>query len=185
MNLDRDIVFLDTETLGLERTAPIWEFAAVRLHRFGAVPDASLQFQIVHQQGAWLESLPELFVADYQDRYDAGTAWLPNFAAREIRDFTADAVIAGSNPAFDMERIDLLMAGAGLRPHWHYHPLDIPSMVAGYFTSGVPNVTPLTWRSSDLSRLIGVEPDDFARHTAMGDVQWCLAQWRQMTGGDA
>jgi DNA polymerase III epsilon subunit-like protein len=40
----------------------------------------------------------------------------------------------------------------------------------------------LPWNSNQLSRRLGVDPDNFARHTAMGDVQWCLAQWRAMNG---
>ena len=33
ITLDRDIVILDTETLGLDSRAPIWEFAATRLRQ--------------------------------------------------------------------------------------------------------------------------------------------------------
>lgn len=31
------------------------------------------------------------------------------------------------------------------------------------------------WGSEDVSRALGIDPDDFARHTAMGDVLWAMA----------
>lgn len=177
---DRDLYFLDTETLGLDREAPVWEFAAIRIHDGEEV--ARTEFLIEHDRGGWLDTLPEQFRADYRARYWAELAIPQHQAAREIRLMTDGAIIAGSNPAFDMDRLELLLRQAGEEPGWHYHPLDIPSMVIGCITEGIPGVAErLTWRSTDLSRLVGVDPDGFARHTAMGDVQWCLAQWRQMT----
>lgn len=87
IDFDRDLCFLDVETLGLDRHAPIWEFAAIRV------------------------------------------------AAQPVSEF-----------------------------------LD------GDLTVTLP------WNSNQLSRRLGVDPDEFPRHTAMGDVQWCLAQWRQANG---
>lgn len=31
------------------------------------------------------------------------------------------------------------------------------------------------WRSEDVSRALGINPDDYARHTALGDVRWAMA----------
>jgi hypothetical protein len=182
MNLDRDLCILDTETLGLDRRAPVWEFAAVRLDRGGYLR-LETSFQILHNESDWLETLPESFADDYRARYDEASAMRPSVAAVEIRAVTDGAIIAGSNPSFDMDRLEMLLRQYGIEPGWHFHPLDIPSMVAGHVAAGIPNVSPVTWRSSELSRLVAVEPDEFARHTALGDVNWCLAQWRRMAGG--
>jgi hypothetical protein len=39
------------------------------------------------------------------------------------------------------------------------------------------------WDSEALSRALGVDPDTFARHTAMGDVRWAMAIHDQVMGG--
>lgn len=188
ITFDRDICFVDTETLGLERQAPIWEFAAIRLRDNKVY--SSCEFFIGHDHGYGTDGLPQEFAADYRARYNAAEAMSPSEAASFIKGVTRDAIIAGSNPSFDMERLDVLLREQGREPLWHYHPLDIPSMAAGYLARSVlayrdlADTLPIRveWKSSDVSRRIGVNSANFARHTAMGDVQWCLAQWRAMNG---
>jgi len=186
ITLDRDLCFLDTETLGLDPDAPIWEFAAIRVNRDGTRDE--LHFQILHQPGNWLESLPEQFADDYRARFDIQAAIPPALAAKAIAKFTAGAIVLGANPGFDIERLTALLARHKRTPEWHYHPLDIGSMAVGYLARTllavrelVDGPVPVWWSSDDLSRRIGVNPDDFARHTALGDVEWCLAQWQAMT----
>lgn len=190
ITFDRDIVFLDTETLGLDRRAPIWEFAAVRLRGNEIV--STEEWFVGHDHGYGTNGLPEVFAADYRTRYDADVAVSPAAAAKAIATITSDAIVAGSNPSFDMDRLGLLLRHYGYEPGWHYHPLDIPSMVVGQVARSGLHLParrtpprPLPWNSSQLSRRLSVDPDDFARHTAMGDVQWCLAQWRAMNGVSA
>lgn len=186
--LDRDLCFIDCETLGLDIEAPIWEVAAIRLRADGTRDE--YQCQILHHSGNWLDTLPAQFADDYRRRFDLQLAVPGAQAAREIHAFTDGAIIAGSNPSFDMERLALIMQRyCGLTPGWHYHPLDIPSMVVGCEAgmgldlSKPPGNTELEWNSSRLSSRVGVNPDSFARHTAMGDVLWTLAQWNAMNGG--
>lgn len=186
ITLDRDICFCDVETLGLDPAAPIWEFAAIRLNRDGTRDE--LHCQILHQPGHWPDTLPAQFADDYRARFDIQAAISSGMAAREIQRITDGAIIAGSNPAFDMERLTRLLERCARTPTWHYHPLDIPSMALGHLTRSILGVRELAdgplrvrWSSDELSRRIGVNPGDFARHTAMGDVEWCLAQWQAMT----
>lgn len=181
VTLDRDLCFLDCETLGIDPAAPVWEFAAIRVNRDGTRDE--LHCQILHQPGHWLDTLPEQFAADYRARFDLQKAAPPAMATREIQAITDGAIIAGSNPAFDMERLTRLLARCARTPTWHYHPLDIPSMVVGWASSFDVDAH-LTWKSDKLSAVAGVSPDDYDRHTAMGDVQWCLAQWEAMTADD-
>lgn len=186
ITLDRDIVILDCETLGLDRHAPIWEVAAIRLRDGQQVEQ--LHCQILHQQAGWLDTLPERFANDYRARFDAQAALPSMQAAKLIQAITADAIVAGSNPSFDTERLTLLLESRGLQPGWHYHPLDIPSMVVGY-AARVRTLNPMPhqfrWKSDQLAEHVGVDSADYPRHTAMGDVQWCLAQWQAMTGQQA
>lgn len=39
------------------------------------------------------------------------------------------------------------------------------------------------WDSEAVSRAVGVNPDDFERHTAMGDVRWAMAIYDAVMGG--
>lgn len=182
ITFDRDLCFVDVETLGLDRNAPIWDFAAIRLSAGQIV--AREEFLIEHERGDWLDKLPEVFTADYRARYWSEFAAGPGEAAEAIKTITDGAIVAGSNPSFDMDRLEILLLGEGLEPGWHFHSLDIPSMAAGFTAHRKSFVveSKLEWRSDALSQRIGVDPGDFARHTAMGDVQWCLAQWQAMNG---
>lgn len=181
ITLDRDLCFCDTETLGLDPEAPIWEFAAIRLNQNGTRDE--LHCQILHQQDHWLESLPEQFAEDYRARFDLQAAIPPAMAAREIQRITDGTIIAGSNPAFDTERLTRLLERCARTPTWHFHPLDIPSMIVGWMAA--PDDVNLPWKSDALSELTGILPQNYQRHTALGDVQWCLAQWEAMTGAGA
>lgn len=189
ITFDRDIVFLDCETLGLKRDAPIWEFAAIRLRGNEIV--AMEEFLIRHDEDYGTNDLPEAFAEDYRTRFQHQAARGTHDAALAIHGITEEAIIAGSNPSFDMDRLELLLREEFLIPSWHHHPLDIPSMVLGQIARSVVAATVelgeeigllLKWNSNQLSRRLTVNPDDFPRHTAMGDVQWCLAQWQKMNG---
>lgn len=188
ITLDHELCFTDCETLGLDREAPIWEVAAIRLRADGTRDE--YHAMVLHHPGNWVDFLPEVFADDYRRRFDLQLAVPGAQAAREIRAFTDGAIIAGSNPSFDMDRLALLMRKYGVpAPGWHFHPLDIPSMVVGCEAgigldlSKTPRNAELEWNSSRLSSHVGVNPANYARHTALGDVLWTLAQWDAMEGG--
>lgn len=171
-----NIVFLDTETMGLDPEAPVWEFAAIRCRP--GLPVQTREFLIEHDPGRWLDDRdwPQAMKDDYRDRYVSALA-LPEWrAVEEINYITNGAVIIGCNPGFDIERLTILMRRNGIEPSWHYHPDDIASMAAGYLAAH-GQCPPRPWKSDHLSRLIGVDPDQYERHTAMGDVHWCQAQY--------
>lgn len=90
--------------------------------------------------------------------------------------------LIGANPAFDAERIarQWLEPLAVERP-WHYHLMDIETIVIGYLKAR-DELPKGPWRSDQLSELIGVDPKDYPRHTAMGDVRWVMAQWDVVFG---
>ena len=191
-----DFVILDTETLGLDPAAPIWEFAAVR--QFADGVDESIEFFIRHDPAHWLDELAkqpngQQFVDDYTERHIVDDALDEQSAAAMIHIVTRDAVIVGCNPSFDLERIANLLRRNGLEPAWHYRPVCVTTFAAGVLhvcadALGVPKpaadtVLTLPWSSEAISRAIGVNPDDFTRHTAMGDVLWTVAQWDAIMEG--
>lgn len=194
-----DIVFLDTETLGLDPDAPVWEFAAVR--RLDPVGEVELHFTIQHDPARWLDGFPEEFLADYLARYDPAEAWGEVAAVGAIHAITKGAHIIGAVPSFDAERLAKLLRRNGIEPEWHYHLIDVENVVVGYL-HGVaaraidearmrgeePDLALVNrhlsppWKSDQLSAAVGVNPDDYARHTAMGDVRWSMAQWDAVIG---
>ncbi|MGU3650639.1 hypothetical protein [Mycolicibacterium sp. A43C] len=199
-----DIIFLDTETLGLEPDAPIWEFASLR--RFSAGPPEIIEFQIRHDPDQWVATMMEQpngeqFVADYTRRYNQDDAIGEDAAAVLIHRATLDAVVVGCNPSFDLERLGRLLSRHGLTPGWHYRPLCVTTMAAGWLhgvaareidnsiewgESPDPDLVnrklPVPWSSDALSAAIGVDPAEYPRHTALGDVLWAAAQWDVMHG---
>lgn len=175
-----DIVFLDTETLGLNADAPIWEFAAVRCSPSGERTVAEIF--ISHHPGRWLDSFPAQFREDYENRFNPDLAFSGFEASQIIDDITRGAHIIGAVPNFDTERLTKLLRRNSIEPAWHYHLIDIENVVVGYLAAGGKLVSP-PWKSDQLSAAVGVDPNDFQRHTAMGDVKWTMAQWDAVMGG--
>lgn len=178
-----DLVFMDTETLGVHVDAPIWEFAAVRRKSLGGelAAEQSLHIQIHHYADPWLtgdDPLPEQFQADYRARFRYADAVGQSEAAQMIAEFLQGRPhIVGAVPNFDTERIARqLLRPAHIPEPWHYHLIDVENLVVG-FLAGRSMLMEPPWKSDDLSRAVGVDPDQFARHTAMGDVRWAMAQY--------
>lgn len=116
---------------------------------------------------------------------------------RVFRDLTAGSHLCGAVPSFDEERLRRLLNRNGVLHRWHYHLVDVEALAAGYIaakcegeaadgTRGtVPEIRPdgsinhidgrPPWKSESLSRAVGVNPDDFDRHTALGDARWAKA----------
>ena len=176
-----NLLFLDTECLGTDPAAPTWEIAAVRVWPGGH--ERTLEVLVEHDPGDWPLTLPKAFCDDYRNRYHADDAYPARQAIRYLADLIGDGVpiVVGSNPSFDMTRLEKLSADVDGEPlAWYYHPLDMPTLAHGWLLGkGVAPAPP--WKSDLLSQMIGVSPTDFDRHTAMGDVKWCMAMWNLVT----
>lgn len=81
MRVKTPLVFLDTETCGLDLTDPIWEVAAVRVEADGA--KSLHRFYVEHDVSA-ADGLPPQFKKDHDDRYDPSTALTLKESAEEI-----------------------------------------------------------------------------------------------------
>jgi hypothetical protein len=89
--------------------------------------------------------------------------------AASVMELTADAHLVGAVPSFDAAFLTPLLRKWGCCPAWHYHLVDVEALAAGLVQAEPP------WNSGDLSRKVGVEPDQFDRHTALGDARWARA----------
>jgi len=163
------LVFLDTETCGLGMDDPIWEVALIRREQDGA--ETRHEFFVQHDTAA-AQKLPEHFRADHTARYDPAAAWPVDQLATVLNYLLRDRPhLVGAVPDFDAYRLTHQLGVSG----WHYHLIDVENLAAGYLAGSGRLLPDLPWDSNTLSRAVRVNPDNFARHTAMGDVMWARA----------
>lgn len=132
MTLSNDLVFIDTETTGLELEHDIWEIAY-------AIGDGPVVSAIVPHslQNADLKALE---MNGYRVRFQ------PGFVDRtfdvDLRSRLAGKTLVGANPSFDAYR---LQRRWGVAP-WRYRMLDVESMAFGLVSGfdSVPGLKNLT-----------------------------------------
>lgn len=178
------LCFIDTETTSLDReTREVWEIAMVRREPDGTETSYGAMIAGVDLTHADPRSLA---IGRFYERYDIEHNGVPEGlfsalsnpgypyaleVARVVERMTRGAHLVGAVPSFEDVSLRPLLARAQLAPAWHYHLVCIENIVAGALGVRPP------YSSDWLSRQIGVEPADFDRHTAMGDVRWVMAQW--------
>lgn len=132
---------------------------------------------------------------------------------RHFAELTWGAHMIGMVPSFDTDRLGRLLRNNGACPGWHYQPIDVEAVAAGYVLGRakgialtavstiqantlaeagggrVPDIgqfagaldarakAALPIDSEDISRAVGIEPDKYPRHTAMGDACWARDVW--------
>lgn len=174
-----NLAFVDIETTGLDPDRhQIWEVAIIL--RGGDGLDRPRRWLLpVNVEWADPEALD---IGGFHDRHPQGTRWsegvtdsdytmdMYRFAA-EVCHLTYGAHLVGAVVSFDEERLRRLMQQCHIAPLWHYHLVDVEALVAGKWSIQPP------WDSSELSRLVHVDPDQFDRHTAMGDARWARAMY--------
>jgi hypothetical protein len=178
------VCFLDTETLGLDPDFnPVWEVGLI-------LPSGEeVEFQIqVTDRDISLAHPKALEISGFHDRYNARAAVHPAYAASRLWLYIESGThIVGAVPSFDEERLRRLMWHHGRSPRWHYHLIDVEALAAGFVAGsssqgGFDHIEEPPWDSEYLSGLVGVNPDQFARHTALGDARWARAIYRAVMG---
>lgn len=77
--------------------------------------------------------------------------------------------MVGAVPSFDAAFLTRWLNAHGQAATWHYHLVDVEALAAGRGQWEPP------WNSNDLSSSVGVDPEQFDRHTALGDARWAKA----------
>lgn len=194
------IVFMDTETTGLDPDDEVWEFAAVRRETDGA--EIRRRWFVRHNV-AKAARLPASFRDDHRERYNPTLALTrANFAAELQMLFLEKpgdppAHVVGAVPNFDTERLArILRDELGEPPPWHRHLVDVETLAVGALRTRA-RIAPLLggeradllrliempWDSDAVSRALGVEPPGpGVRHTAMGDVLWTIDLYDAVMG---
>lgn len=201
------LVFLDTETTGLELDADVWELAAIRREPDGA--ETTLHLFIEHDLDK-CKRLPEYFRADHLKRFPRVDQHDPDplldghkspVAARSYAGYALGKMLAdrphlvGAVPDFDAYRLEPILNEGGMTERWHYHLIDVETLAVGWLygrygpRAGGPPVeaegeaVTLPWDSNKLSAAVGVDPELFDRHTALGDALWARAIYDAVTSG--
>jgi hypothetical protein len=167
------VVFLDTETLGLDPDIhPVWEIGLI-------VGPAEYTWQIRPTGRELANAHPKaLEIGRFEERYDDGHAYQrPDMARILAKAIPAGAHLAGAVISFDEERLRRFLWAHGQPIPWHYHLVDVEALAAGKVGAVPP------WDSGELSMAVGVDPQDFDRHTALGDARWAQAIYRAVMGG--
>lgn len=194
------LVFIDTETTSLRADRRAWEIGLI-IRRPGHPDHAQSWFISAADLDLGGADLMSLKVGRFHDRhpeYVRNPALEPRrpFGEEEtlqkVEELTRGAHLVGAVVSFDAEVLAERMRWHGICPSWHYHLIDIEAMAVGYLHrerardgSGREmdgSLTALPWNSNDLSRAVGVDPDGFDRHTALGDAKWARAIYDAITG---
>lgn len=175
------LAFVDTETTGLDPDRhEIWEVGLIVREDDGAEHEHSWQLPVDLGRADPMA----LNIGRFHDRRARGDdVDLANFAAEFVR-WTHGAHLVGAVVSFDADRLWRLLRRLGQCPMWHYHLIDVEAFAAGWIMGSGPaiEVGRPPWSSADLSKTVGVDPDLFDRHTALGDARWAKAIYDAVMG---
>lgn len=155
-----DLLFLDTETVHLHPfCGSVWEVAWMRLDD----PEPTVHLVA---PSLMLADPTALEVGGFFDRFDQDASTPRDDVLAELTKALDDRpALAGSAPWFDERH--LLANWPELLDVWHHHHVDVPTLICGSSSDG-DDVPP--WRLSQAARWAGIDPHDYPRHTAAGDV---------------
>jgi DNA polymerase III epsilon subunit-like protein len=193
------VAFINTETTGLDPDRhEIWEVGLILpdgTEREWQLPvdlsradPMALNIGLFHERRA-----KSMGVAPGVLRNGVTTS-TPSLAvfATDFVDLTRGLHLVGAVVSFDTDRLWRLLRANGQCPMWHYHVIDVEALAAGWLKGrqAIGALYPETvrasdvigygrppWNSNDLSRAVGVNPEDFDRHTALGDARWAKAMY--------
>ena len=134
---DRDLVFLDTETISLEHAAnrlTVWELFAERHNAAGTVEVAHL----FPRHDEYLRNLPDRFEADYNRRVpesdkrtNAPTTGTVLAQLLRRRGDNPPPIVVGANPAFDTNHLAPYLVEAGASDGSFFRRVDIEAAAYG------------------------------------------------------
>lgn len=184
VRMNRPICYVDIETTGLSARDYIWELSVLRVEGTDTpnperYDEAYTTF--VKHDVAKAEFFPDSFRADHDARYDPERAVGIEQVVRETQRLMVGCHVVGAVPNFDTEQIAAVLLKLGLQRSWHYHLIDVETLIVGYMAAAIYQVPALPWDSDALSRWMNIEPPPTGvRHTSLGDVIWAKDLFEQV-----
>lgn len=201
------ICFIDTETTSLRHDRRAWEVALII--RDPGIPDIECSWFIMREDLDLGNADPaSLRIGRFYERhpdFQGGTAPVAaapeDYVLHEVERYTRGAHLVGAVPNFDTEVLGERMRANGICPSWHYHLTCAEVLAAGWLNAyaavmedgqvagsteraaELRRIAAPPWNSDELSRAVGIEPDEERRHTALGDAAWARAIFDAVTGG--
>lgn len=172
---DMKLVFIDTETTGLNRkTRRIWDLAYIV--REPGMPDVEHQLFVNSFDLDLHKADPKaLSIGGFWERHPKPEGgWSPLDDERIIGEWELaqrlfiewkDAYLVGAVPSFDEETIARLMHREGFRETWNHHLIDVETLAAGQLKLAPP------WSFDTILDAYGLKFDEKDRHTAIGDAR--------------
>jgi len=204
--MTRPQIIVDCETTSLKpnyasRTGEIWELALIerdcgaeRLYRMK--PDAGRPDSAALEVGRFRERTRGMTHAtawgtggDVWDLTETGELFWshPGDLAAHVAALLQDATLIAANPAFDAGFLAAFLLHYGHQPTWHYRMRDIGSMAWAWLQAHhLPHqlATPaMDAGTDDFARALGIDPDGFERHSALGDCRLVEAMLAVIEGG--
>lgn len=208
--MSRPQIIVDTETTGLDSSRhEIWELALIKRdvdieHLWRMKPDLVKADSTALAVGRFYERTSKMcgkcsssYVHDLT-RPPAGRYGDPEWSgqsalAAEVARTLDGATLIAANPTFDAGFLAAFLNQHGQAATWHYRLRDIGSIAYGYLHAclalgieghdaamGVPDMDAST---DDFARALGVAPDQFERHSALGDCRLVAAMLGVIEGG--
>lgn len=197
-----DIVFLDTETTGLDPAKEqVFEVAVVRpdgKHKVWTFEPHPLTVRNMHPKALEVTRYKErtshrdwTWTAGLNDGY---SVWRK--AMEDLSTWLTGKHIVGAVPDFDARHLTSMYREFNLDvPKWHYHLIDVEVVAVGYIKSvakrsrafglkqEVKELEALIkppYKSDELAEYFGVTIHDNDRHTALGDALWVKRWWESL-----
>lgn len=111
----------------------------------------------------------------------------PRALAAVLAPLLNGATLIAANPTFDAGFLAAFLRRYGQAPTWHYRLRDIGSMAWGWLQANhlphhldTPGIASST---DDFAQALGIDPDDYERHSAMGDCLLVDAMLDVIEGG--
>lgn len=160
------LIFLDTETTGLDPDRhQIWEIATIEIKNGEPISQRLEQFPVnLSYADPMALTVNEFYERAYQIRNPVLLTqtgirdWCHWFARR-----SHGAHIVGAVPDFDTRFLTNLLRENEACPGWHYHLVCVENLLAGRLCEPPP------WKSDELYAKAGINRNEYAKHTAMGD----------------
>ena len=197
------LAFLDLETTGLDPDRhEIWEIGLILRDLVTGGEDDEFLWRIEPDLtradptglriGRFYERTDGMSRADKGELYNLagwdaedsglGEPWSdPAALAFDLARMIDGAHIVGAVPSFDAAFLARWLPSQGQALTAHYHLIDVEALVVGYVLGAGQAKPSLPWNSNELSRVIGVDPDAYERHTALGDARWVRDQYDAVT----